>query len=42
MRKMIVSLISTFITSIPALIKGIYHLRKAILCRHNAGENAYA
>lgn len=42
MRKTMISLISAFIKSLPALIKGIYHLRKAILGWHTSGENAYA
>lgn len=42
MGKIIASFFTAFIKSIPDLIKGIYHLRKAILSYCNSGERAYA
>ncbi len=42
MKKVITSFVITFIKSIPKLIKGIYHLRNAILFSCDLGGKAYA
>lgn len=42
MKKVITSFVITFIKSLPKLIKGIYHLRNAILFSRNSGGIVYA